>query len=169
MWTAYCFTQSHSSNRTSIVISRLSPSRWERQSPNKARLVNRWGSLQPLMSSLPQTSTLLPTRAATPAVPALSRSAKKYMNSKAFIQFAKKQKGVLIDTAGRRNKFQVEVSDSRFEFIIESGARRNESLSWVEKFCERFEEIRSEELADYRETRNASYLIGLMREFQKQK
>ena len=39
--------------------------------PNKARLVNRWGSLQPLTSSLTQTSTLLPTCAATPAVPAL--------------------------------------------------------------------------------------------------
>ena len=44
------------------------------KSPNKARLVNRWGSLQPLMSSLTPTSTLLPTSAATPAVPALSRS-----------------------------------------------------------------------------------------------
>jgi hypothetical protein len=40
---------------------------------NKARLVNRWGSLQPLTSTLVQTSTLLATCAATPAVPALSR------------------------------------------------------------------------------------------------
>jgi hypothetical protein len=38
---------------------------------HKARLDNRWGSLRLSMSSLTQTSSLLPTRAATPAVPAL--------------------------------------------------------------------------------------------------
>ena len=80
-FTASLHSQFHSSRdslrllcQSSIIISRQSPSRWERQSPNKARLVNRWGSLQPLMSSLTQTSILLPTCAATPAVPALSRS-----------------------------------------------------------------------------------------------
>ena len=77
-FTASLHSQFHSSRdslrllcQSSIIISRHSPSRWECQSPNKARLVNRWGSLQPLMSSLTQISTLLPTCAATPAVPAL--------------------------------------------------------------------------------------------------
>jgi hypothetical protein len=81
-FTASLRSQFHSSRdslrlpcQSSIINSRHSPSRWGRQSPNKARLVNRWGSLQPLMSSLTQTSTLLPTSADTPAVPALSRSA----------------------------------------------------------------------------------------------
>ena len=91
------------------------------------------------------------------------------MNLKAFIAFAKKKEGEEIATAGGRAKFLVEVFDSRLEFIIESGLRRREAVSWVEKFCESFEESKSERPCDYPETRNASYLIGLAREFRKEK
>ncbi len=89
------------------------------------------------------------------------------MNSKAFIAFAKTKEGEEIATAGRRAKFSVEVGESRLEFILESGLRRQESFPWLEKFCESFEESKSERPVDYPETRNASYLIGLAREFRK--
>lgn len=91
------------------------------------------------------------------------------MNPKAFIAFAKTKEGEEIITAGGRAKFLVEVCESKLEFIIESGLRRQESFSWVEKFCESFEESKSERPVDYPETRNASYLIGLAREFRKEK
>lgn len=87
------------------------------------------------------------------------------MNPKAFIEFARTKEGEEIASAGRRAKFSAEVCESRLEFIVESGLRRQESFPWVEKFCENLEERKSERPVDYPETRNASYLIGLAREF----
>ncbi len=93
----------------------------------------------------------------------------RHMNPKSFISFAKKLEGERIITAGGRASFSVEVCESRLEFILESGLRRRESFTWVDKFCASFEESRSEHPGDYPETRNASYLIGLAREFQQRK
>jgi hypothetical protein len=90
------------------------------------------------------------------------------MNSKTFIQFAKRKEGVEIFTAGQRAKFSVEVCQNKLEFILESNLRRQESFPWVKQFCENFSDRKSFRPIDYPETRNASYLIGLVRELQKE-
>jgi hypothetical protein len=89
------------------------------------------------------------------------------MNLTALIAFARQKEGLPLDTAGRRTRFHVEVCDTRLEFVLESGARRQESFPYVERFIESFLERQSERPADYRETYNASYLIGLAREYRK--
>ena len=89
------------------------------------------------------------------------------MNLKAFVAFAEKKNGEQFLTAGERTQFSVEVGESRLEFTIASGRRRQESFPYVEMFCRYFKERQSLRPVDYPETRNASYLIGLAREFRK--
>ena len=89
------------------------------------------------------------------------------MNPAALIAFARTQAGRKIATAGGRTEFSVEVLDGRVEFILKSGLRRRESFSWVERFCSEFEERGSEHPGDYLQSRNASYLLGLAREYRR--
>jgi hypothetical protein len=90
------------------------------------------------------------------------------MNSQTLIQFAKEKQGTEILTAGERAKFSVEACENKLEFVLESGSRRQESFPWVQKFCDSFQEHKSLHPSDYPETRNASYLIGLARDYQKE-
>jgi hypothetical protein len=70
-------------------------------------------------------------------------------------------------TIGGRNRFSWEIVDNTLRIHLQSGRVRNEALSLVEAFCFRFNERQSFTTTDYPEERNASYMLGLARDYLK--
>lgn len=90
------------------------------------------------------------------------------MTRQQLSDFAKTQSGSTLATAGGRSTFKVEVLKTRLEFIIRTGNRRQEPFGYVENFCREFLNIGSLRPGHYTDvTRNASYLLGLIKEARK--
>src|SRR5580765_1314385 len=80
-----------------------------------------------------------------------------------FMAYLRQEAGSTVSTIGQKSRFRLEVLADSLRFTIPNGRKRNESLPWVEFFCELFNKRQSFNTSDYPEEANSSYMLALAR------
>src|SRR6266699_2703974 len=80
--------------------------------------------------------------------------------------FGKRLDGQSLSTQFHDRPFSLTVTEKGFEYMPEqTGLRRKQGWRWIQRFLERFNEVRSLHPGDYHEARNASYVLTIISKY----
>ena len=81
----------------------------------------------------------------------------------ALVRFARTIKGETLETSARHSRFVVEVDKNGLAYHLESGNRRTDHKSTIEKVLARFNETKSYKPRDYSDiSLTSSYIVRLL-------